>query len=200
MELRKFTPEQLENVKHIMFGKQKQANVTNEAVIKLIANGLVSAYGNYCLDTEESTKNTIKRYVQDTVNDRFVDNDVVILLIVGEQSFNCIKSDGPKTVSVEQPNPESPKVLFRVYALGEVPEAEIESYGRLGAGPQFVSPAEVSTVPNASGEKNLTLYDYKARVESLVKEILPLVPDGVKSELSDPYQQCLCCAEYFYNL
>lgn len=194
MELGKFTTEQLENVKHVMFGKQKQANVTNEAVVKLIASDLVSCYGSSCIDTEESVKESIRRYIQESVDGTLAYNDTILLIIVGEQSYNCLKGSGPKVVSVDTPNPDSPKVLFRVYALGEVPEAEVPTYG-LNLGPTL-TPAN----SGVDSSKSLERYDYKTRVENLVKEILPLVPDGVKSELSDPYQQCLCCAEYYYNM
>ena len=33
------TTEQVTNVKQVLFGKQKQANVTNEAVVKIIVSG-----------------------------------------------------------------------------------------------------------------------------------------------------------------
>lgn len=194
MELGKFTAEQLENVKHVMFGKQKQANVTNEAVVKLIAGDLETCYGSSCLNSEETVKDAIKRYLEETIDGKFNNNDMVVMLIVGEQSYNCMKSSGPRVVSVDNPNPDSPKVLFRVYILGEVPEAQVSSDVTVG-GP-VLTPAK----PSGSVDHSIDQYDYKTRVDMLVKEILPLVPEGVKKELTDPIAQCLCCAEYYYNL
>ena len=195
MELGNFTSEQLQCVKHVLFGKQKQANVTNEAVVKLVAGDLVAWFGGTaCLSSEEEVKKSIKVFLQDTVDGKLTGNDTTVLLIAGEQSYNCLKSAGPKVVSVDEPNPDSPKVLFRIYVLGEVPAAEVDSYVKIGAGPTL-TPAKSETADMGS-----EAYNYKVRVDNLVKEILPLVPEGVKKELSDPVAQCLCCAEYYYNL
>lgn len=178
------------NVKAVLFGKQKQANVINDSVVKIISTALSKAYPGTNFDSEDSVIAAIEQFLNDGMNFQCHD-DQVIMLLIGPESFNVFKSEGPKVVVTNQPNPESPKRTFRIYALGNVDEATVEVNA---GGPVLITP---DLLPITDGvEKE----NYKTRVEDLLKQIQPLVPEAVKKELEDPYQQALCCAEYFYSL
>lgn len=123
MFLIKISDEGFENVKHVLFGLQKQANVTNEAVTKLVAATLIDQYGDDALATEESVIKHLTEYFQAAV-DGFVVEETIILLVGGEVSITNLESMGPNVVVVDQPSPDSPKHTFRIGNLGE--EAEVD--------------------------------------------------------------------------
>lgn len=196
MDYATVTPDMLENVKRVLFGKQKQANVTNEAVVRIVADDLIATIGASCLSSEDAVVDGIKSYLLQNLEGNLKHNDVVLMLIVGEAGHRVITlGEGPRVVSAEQPNAESPKRIFRVYQLGETPEPIMSGPVFVG-GPVLTPPSSGSTPSSSAVDQ----YDYKARVEQLKKDILPLVPDAVKKELSDPTEQCLCCAEFYYNM
>jgi hypothetical protein len=119
------------------------------------------------------------------------------MLLAGEQSLANLDAQGPKSVYVEQPNPESPKYLFRIYMLGESPAITRTAE----AGNSELNVNQVVTTPAFTDDCPYDPMDsYAVRAEKIKKAILPLVPDIVKTEIPDnDYAQALCMAEYYYR-
>lgn len=195
------TQEQFDNVKHVLFGNQKQANVINEAVVKIVARGLLEISSSTACDSEDAVVTTLTNYFQTLIDNNQMGNETLVLLTAGEQSLENLRNVGPKVVNVEQPNPESPKFNFRVYMLGEVPDID-RTVTTTTEQPEIKPLRETGNAPYVYSEDN-PLYDptddFPTRVKKITDAILPLVPDAVKRELSDPTAQALCCAEYFYR-
>lgn len=187
---------QVTNVKHVIFGLQKQANVTNEAVVKIVARGISRVSGEAALNSEESFINAVRDYLQYCIDKGFTDDENLIMLIAGEVSLAVLNEMGPKTVYVDQPNPESPKHIFRINKLGE--EVSIDMSAESGV----YAPA--SAVPSAPTVDPDAVYDvdddFYTRARKIKAAILPTIPDAVKENIPDnDWAQALCCAEYFYN-
>lgn len=182
------TTEQFENVKHVLFGLQKQANVINESVVTIVTRKLLEIYGADAVMSEDAVAKTIESYLIEARDSDSVD-DLLVMLIAGEQSLQNIKAIGPTYVDVVQPNPESPKVNFRVCVLGE--ETLVERNSNVGYKSIDVSPSDTSIREDD---------DFSTRARKIKDCILPSVPDAVKAEIPDnEYAQALCCAEYYYN-
>lgn len=186
---------QVTNVKRVIFGLQKQANVTNEAVVKLIARGISRLYGDSVLDTEEGVVSSIQEYLQGCVDKGFAEDETLIMLIAGEKSLAILNEIGPKTVYVDQPSIESPKHIFRINRLGETDvdvdmSAEAGSMYSVTPSAPTVTPDEVYSVDD----------DFYTRARKIKAAILPTIPDAVKENIPDnEWAQTLCCAEYFYG-
>lgn len=191
----KVNDEFLENVKHVLFGLQKQANVINDAVVSIVASELIAAYGHEAVVSEESVVDGIRTYLEHAITSGIDSIDEqVAKLIAGTQSVANLKMEAPRIVSCEPISDTSPKRAFRVYILGDKPDVEItaeEGSGAINATARpKVSPDEV-TDPND---------DFYTRACKLRDAIMPLVSEGVKAEIPDnEFAQALCCAEYYYG-
>lgn len=191
------TTEQVTNVKQVLFGKQKQANVTNEAVVKIIARALSSNFGEDVLNSEKSVVKACTDFLQKCIDsatdESFEDIDeTVVMLLAGEKSLACLMSAGPKEVYSAQPNPESPKYIFRVIPLGDQPDIDMSAE---------------SDIPDKSDRPNLETIEVNPQCNSYVdlanelcKRILPFVTQPIVNDLPDNvYAQCLCAAEGYYR-
>lgn len=195
-EIFNLTENQVQNVKHVLFGNQKQANVINEAVVKLVARGLCEVSTSSACDSEESVIKAITEYFQTLVDNQTQGNPTLIMLMGGEQSLANLREVGPKVVIAEQPNPESPKYIFRIRMLG-VDDGDVdmsaESSETTGSEFPAMNTPEVECPYEPTD-------DFPTRARKIKDAILPLIPDGVKMEIpNDEYAQALCCAEYYYK-
>lgn len=193
----KLNDTQFDNLKHVLFGLQKQANVINEAVIIICADGLAEQYGDDIFNSEDAIVESIGKYLNNVMSlgpDHIrgsKDDIMLIRLLSGEQSFVNLLVDGPKYVHIEQPNPDSPKRNFRILMLGEVPEKDRDV---------VVNKTDTNTAKFNPDEKPYDESDdFQTRVDKLRNAILPMVPAAVKAEVPDEYAQALCCAEYYYR-
>lgn len=217
-EVYTFAEEQLSNVSHVLFGNQKQASVINAAVVKIVARGLADVSGESCLNTEQSVIETISDYLQTMCDTGVIGDHNLVMLLAGEQSLANLLEVGPKTLHVNQPNPESPKYTFRVGMLGEEPEVDnsaetlgdvFSGMGMLIKGAGTVTPVDGSGKPvfthHASSESTTCCPynptdDFPTRARKIKDAILPLCPNAVKTEIPDnEYAQALCMAEYYYK-
>lgn len=187
--------EQLSNMKRVLFGNQKQANVINDSVALYITRNALElgALEATSLYSEQTIVSSLSSYLEGLTIDSYSSNvnDDFILMLCGKQSLANLSSIGPKYCSVEQPNPESPKHNFRILMLGETPDldtsADVET-------PHIERPkVDMKTVYNEQD-------DFMTRATKIKDAILPLVPDAVKTEIpNNEWAQALCCSEYFYN-
>ena len=180
------------SIKECLFGLQKQANVINDGVITIIASEL-ARLGYPDFSDADEVKDAIVDLLNKMLQGTDTFSDEALLLIAGPQSYANIDAVGPKTVYSDKPSTESPKWIFRINMLGEDAEVihEVEPGERLAESisKPTVSPDEVTSPDD----------DFQTRADKIRDAILPMVPAGVKMEVSDPYAQALCCAEYYYN-
>lgn len=189
------TEQQVTNVKKVIFGNQKQANVTNEAVVKIIARGIAEEYSTDVLNSEESFVDACKNYLQSCIDNPASGDDTLVMLLAGEVSLANVKAEGPRVVHVNQPNPESPKFTFRVGILGEDVDVDMSTE----SGESSVSDSKESGRVGVECPYDKD-DDYPTRARKIKDAILPLCPAAVKTEIpNDEYAQALCFAEYYYK-
>lgn len=183
--------QQVDNVKHVIFGNQKQANVQNESVVKIIARALTKEFGESCLNTEADVVESIRKLLLGCIDNGTASCDSnLIMLIAGEKSLANLEAMGPKTVIVNQPNPESPKFTFRIAMLGEDPDVDMEAeVGDVKAGASSAITYDV----NAS---DLTL---KERALCIKEQLLAVAPSATKAEVQDESLVALLTAEAFFK-
>lgn len=192
-----FSINHLDNIKQVIFGLQKQANVTNVAVVKLIARELSSTLGFASSSSTEEVGKAIEEYLNKVISKEISDyNEDVVMLIVGEESLANMKSGSPVCLYSEPISDTSPKCIYRIAILGE--ETAIDNSGELdvaetgsGLGPKVIS----GVAPNRADGS----IDFRKMAEDLKHAILPNVPTRVKEDLAgDEYAQCLVCAKQFF--
>lgn len=197
-ELFNLSEQQLTNVTHVLFGNQKQANVINKAVVKIVARGLLDVSNSSCLDSEESVIKAATDYLQSLCDNGFSGSEHFVMLLAGEQSLACLKETGPKMVHVNQPNPESPKYTFRVGMLGEEPDVDNSAeLSDTSTGTGILGSSTSASFAECPYEPT---DDFATRARKIKDAILPLCPGVVKTEIpNDEYAQALCMAEYYYK-
>lgn len=186
--------EKLDNVKRNLFGLQKQANVINESVVKIVAGALADRYSEDVLDDELTVMQRIEEYLNEVItmpaDTLRTDKDLqlFIMLTAGEQSYANALQEGPKYVSAEQPSPDSPKCNFRIMMLGTQPEKEdVLEVGR----PHSDTSTEIK------GDK----FSYRQHAEELKQTVIGIAPQSMKDELGDDeWALALCAAEYYFKL
>lgn len=186
--------EALANVKAVLFGNQKQANVINDAVVAIVTQFLD---GN---GVDMSTQNTTAEGIYTTLKEcaeygLSKENEVFVQLVAGRNSYNVLKEGSPYIVSQNQPNADSPKYNFRIQIVGEeAPDDEVESGDKeMYTGMKFEKPA-------ASLDEVINPDDTIAeQVRKLKDAILPMCPEGVKSEVENEYAQALYCAQAYFD-
>lgn len=186
--------EELANVKAVLFGNQKQANVINDAVVSIVAQYLDSVGQD--MQTEELVITGIQDNLR-LIAERGVrkEEEVFVQLVAGHKSYCILKEGSPCVVSVNQPNTESPKHNFRILVLGEEDVEEgVESKDMdFEAGKHFEKPAaapdEVFDPDDSIAEQTRKLKD----------AIIPMCPPSVKEELADEYAQALYCAQAYFS-
>ena len=183
--------QQVDNVKHVIFGNQKQANVQNESVVKIIARALTKEFGESCLNTEADVVESIRKLLLGCIDNGTASCDSnLIMLIAGEKSLANLEAMGPKTVIVNQPNPESPKFTFRIAMLGEDPDVDMEAeVGDVKAGASSAITYDV----NAS---DLTL---KERALCIKEQLVAIAPQATLAEVQDDALSALLVAESFFK-
>lgn len=187
-----FSERHLDNIKQLIFGQQKQANVINDAVVKIIARELAEKEGKDDFFTIDDVEFAITEYLKGAVAGNAYD-ETAMMLIVGEQSLANLKSGDLVSVSAETASETSTKVNFRIRPLSGEDEAVDVSGVRGNTGtvdkPHAVTLSELP--PNAT---------FQTEVDALRDKLLPLVPDAVKAEVADPYAQALFAAKSYYNM
>ena len=187
-----FTEQHLENIKEVLFGNQKQANVTNEAVVKLVARELSVAIGLTDSAGHADIDAAIMKYLEGAITATVQFTDDVLMLIAGEQSIANRNSGQPCQAYHRQPSEQSPKMMYRIVTFGE--NADIDNTGEVGGNNSF-SPTPVSTV-----NKTVENADFYTQARQLRDAILPTVPDAVKAEIPDnEWAQCLVCAKGYFD-
>lgn len=181
----------LKSVKECLFGLQKQANAINDGVVVAVCKELMR-HGYASFNDADEVQEALHELLNKVLASDATVDETVMMLICGPQSVANLQATGPKTLYIDKPSTESPKWIFRINMLGE--DAVVEHEGEVGSQPipvqkPAVSPDEV-TSPND---------DFQTRADKIRDAIMPMVPDAVKTEVSDPYAQALCCAEYFYG-
>lgn len=189
-----FTENELKSVKNVLFGLQKQSNVTNDSVVYYVASQLKSSF-NQQWSTDGEVVELIKKYLDKCINSYMGDDDeLTVALIAGKQSLANIKANKPTIVVIEPISETSPKCKIRVNVLGEDPAEEDNTYEAELHNPiakPTIGPDEVYDPSD----------DFATRARKIKDAILPLIPQGVKEEIPDnEYAQALCCAEYYYKL
>lgn len=164
----------VENVKHIIYGNQKQANVQNESVVKLIARGVVAKHGDSALATEDSAIKAITDLLQAAIDTNDYD-ETLIMLIGGEVSLANLKADGPKVVVTNQPNPESPKMTFRIAKFGDTADTDMSA--EVKPDPAKTLPSDVITGPDIQPPK--AFRDIVHETEKLKDAIIKVAPASV---------------------
>lgn len=182
------TVEEYDALKHVLFGNQKQANVINDAVVGIVG-GKLKELGN-SWDTEDAAIEVIKNILNDAINAPSTVDEDLVKLIAGEMSCNNLHADDVMVLTVEQPNPESPKHNFRIIIFGS--EEQIRQ-------PDTTETAGIHMVPDVPTSSEPKDDDYVARVKEIKDKLLPLVPTAIKKVLIDETEQCLCIAEYYYK-
>lgn len=183
------TPEQCNNVKHVIFGNQKQANVTNEAVVKLIAREIVKEEPSCQMSTEvdvmTAIQHILERWIQNGYDAVETDEETFVALVAGEVSLSILRSDGPKYVNVSQPSPDSPKYNFRIYRLGEgEPEVDMSA--------EMSSSRPTYTMASGSGiDVENNRQDIVAWTEELKNKIISVAPESVVHEFNNDYAAAL---------
>ena len=187
-----FSEKHLENIKHVLFGNQRQANSINEGVSLLVATSLSTI-------VNVSTSNTTDDIVK-AISDAFnlyikgrpcVFSDSVFIMVVGgELSLDNIKNHIAEnlTLSVTQPNPNSDKHVFMVIKDGDDVS---NSYSD-----KSVPTSKASVDPDHVYNED---DDFQTRADKIRDAILEITPTAVKEEVADPYAQALCVAEWYYG-
>lgn len=117
-----------ENVKKVLFGNQKQADVINDAVAEDVTAWLKELYGEGCCYSEDGVVKTISQALQDACDPGEIANETLVKYVAGKKSLENLKNAlGPCVVNVSQPNMDSPKRKFRIHVLGEVPKEDTTS-------------------------------------------------------------------------
>lgn len=179
--------EEYNALKHVLFGNQKQANVINDAVVGIVGEKLKGL--NYSWDSEDAIINVIKDMLNNAINAPGAADEELVKLVAGDMSCNNLHADDVMVLTVDQPNPESPKHNFRIMIFGSSEQI---------LQPDTNETIGIHMVP-ATTEPVATDDDYPARVREIKSKLLPLVPTAVKNALSDETEQCLCIAEYYYK-
>lgn len=170
------TEEQLLNVRHVVFGNQKQASVQIEAVVQMIAIGITEASNEHACDSEESFAQACADYLQTLIDNNQSGNIELVCLLAGVKSLEVLNTPGPKVLKVDQPNPESPKYTFRVYPLGQVPES-MDVTANVSTGMFYQT--------GATDNSEYTTEDMMQYAIAIKDNLLKICPDAIKKELSD---------------
>jgi len=186
--------ENLQNVKAILFGNQKQANVINDAVVAIVAQFLDGKGADMSTQnvTAESIYMTLKECAETGLSK---ENETFIQLVAGRKSYAVLKEGVPFIVSQNQPNVDSPKYNFRILEVGtedvedEVENGEKEMYAGMRFERPAASPDEVINPDDTIAEQTRKLKD----------AILPMCPEAVKTEIPDEYAQALYCAQAYFS-
>ena len=179
---------QLNILKEVLFGNQKQASVQNDAVVKIIASAMHKEYGEHFFDSSTTICEGITEFLQDKIDNGLQPSaKVVTMLIAGEDSVLTCSKPGPKVVLDEQPNPDSPKHFFRISMLDDAPTdpaggINVDDFDKKMNPPQGFEEKPQGVDTSINGEKNLTYSDI---VDNLVKEYAPLAPASAAAELQD---------------
>ena len=178
-----------ENLKRVLFGKQKQANAINDAVVNIVETGLVKL-GYMCLE-EEHCAQVLEDALGKIVGGKVTMDEslkVFVSLVAGDYAIEMLESCEPVTVSVIQPSSESPKRIFRIVsAMNAIAEYDETTY-------KEIEETKPATVVSTKIE-NETFADQAIRMRD---RILPTVPAAVKTEIPDnEWAQALCCAEAY---
>lgn len=182
-------------VKKLLFGNQKQANVINDAVATIVCRTF------YNLPPEDRAGNDLNEQmyaaIQATVS--FItsgekvspDGRTFIMLTCGADALALLSSGTPYIVNMWQPSIESPKWNFRIAPLGVNEQVEEESHDESApVGKPLVGPDEVYSDNDSLAQ----------RVEKIKNAIVPMAPQSAMAELgNDEYKVALCYAEYFYG-
>lgn len=183
-------PNEFENLKKVLFGNQVQASIINDAVVGIVYRYI---YENHLpgvnLDTEDAAVVTVCSALSSLMLDATklsYDDEIFIRLVAGDSSYNNVMSGEPAISEATQPNPESPKRLFRIHIIG------VDS----------VSEETETTLPKVhlseiSGDSDTA--SLRSKAEQIYKMIEPVIPDTIKQNVPDKYAQALLVAKVFFT-
>lgn len=187
------TPVQFDNLKHVLFGNQKQANTINDAVVGIVGKKLLER--GVDLETESSVAEGIQAVLTEAITNPGSADELLIRLVAGDISYTNLGCGEVLTVLVDIPNPESPKVVFRIALLDSSMLVKEESV-EVKAPFECVEEDDVDVDTKKHPE---LIDDFVLRVQALKETMLPMVPTAVKNVIADEAEQCLCIAEYYYR-
>lgn len=204
------TDTQLTNVKHILFGNQKQANVINESVASIVARHLVESGFESALNSEadimEAIKSTLDKYIEspETLDGK---GKMFVMLTAGEQSLANIASaaqnENAIATVVYLGVDGSPKVNYRVHL--DVKPAEIERdavIGDISSKPAFDKDLK-------GDDKDDTIKPYNERktnmqpqeaADWLQAKILQVAPHAFDNEFVDEKSKALYYADAYFSM
>lgn len=185
-----FNEEQLTVVKHVIFGLQRQANVINDAVVKIIARGIANFMGGAeCMCDERTFADAVASYLNECVVQGSASDPDLVMLIAGEKSLAALNAAGPKIVTCDTVSDDSPKYNFRIAKLGQT----------LADNSYAVKPKKEAV--QITGEYVKEDESYRAQAEKLKNDILAVAPEAMKAEINDnDYMLALCAAPYYFSM
>lgn len=190
-----YSQEDLQPLKELIFGLQKQANVQNDAVVGIIAQELVEKAGVKSF-ASSNLKEDIFGYLYGCGHHSIQPNEAALRLIIGEESYNAYKSADECEPHGDYPNPESPKYVFR---LLPVSDADRENRERIANLPMFKADREqrekqqkldkLQAVINSNPELHAIMVDgsnkYGTSKSERIKYIIEHYPHLIKDTGSD---------------
>lgn len=200
-ETHQLSPAELENVKHVIFGLQKQASVQNDAVCIIISREITKHMTASALETQDSFIEACKEYIQRCIDGKIEPDENAFMLLCGKDSLSALGVPGPRVVDIIQPSIESPKLLFRVGKLGETAHTALSGDTSANAHEADTTSSVDSTSTHREIDVHINETDsFAVKAEKLKNLILPCVPEAVKTEIPDnEYAQALVCAEAYFD-
>lgn len=200
----------LDNVKHVLFGNQKQANVINESVVLIVARHIVDIAGSVeALADEASVVVDIEGIVTKIIDGEMnLDgkSKIFIMLTAGEQSLANIV-DGLNTEGVRpqlysgRPNENSPKYNFRVLVEKD-PAAVDHSADTTG----FVESHSITEpTGDTTEDKHISFEDRKKNMQPqeaadwLQANIIKLAPSAFDGEFVDEKSKALYYSNAYFS-
>ncbi len=197
MDLVELTPERLDNVKHVLFGNQKQANVINDAVAQIVAEGVAELTDVGSLDSEDFFIGAVYDLLTNVVNGTARMPEKLMALICGYESVKFYNESGPKIVTKDIPNPESPKVLFRIYPLGANDASTENKKVVAGESGTEITHTVKEMPPEVKVTRDENAYEH---VQVLISKLAPLCPSAPARELGGDKILCaLYASEYYFS-
>ena len=197
--------EQLSNVKHVLFGNQKQANVINESVASIVANYIVSKNSLNSLSSESTVSDAIHKLLGTCVafspqlNGR---DKMFVMLTSGEQSLANIMTAGSNQDTVAtimtMDSESSPKVNFRV-SLDRKPGAITREATSRPLFDKDMSGDSVDDKTVDFDERKQSMSPQEA-ADWLQANILKVAPSAFDGEFVDDKSKALYYANAYFKL
>ncbi len=183
---------EFDSLKRVLFGKQKQANAINDAVVTIVGDILKERAG-CSWQCEDDVVTLIVNELNDAIANADTADRLFVQLVAGVDSYTNLTLDDVLMLVAEQPNPESPKYIFRIKVFGDVDVAENAAEME-----DADNSVHTTSVQHSSGIQE-TPDSCVARVNKVKRELLAVVPSGLERYLPDESDRCLYVAETYYR-